>query len=346
MIRYNCQIKLPNFDLEAQQKLQGAAVLIVGMGGLGCPAAQYLVAMGVGKLGVADFDVVNLTNLHRQILYQPSDIGKLKTAAAFEKLSPQNLDCQIITHNIRVSYHNVINLIMPYDIIIDASDNFDTRYLLNDACVILGKPLVYGAIYQYEGQITIWNAKLADNQYGINYRDIFPDVEPEKIPNCSEGGVIPTIAGIIGIMQANETIKYICNLGDLLVGKMLVFDALTMQSRVFKTKLISQISIKNLIQPIEIEEVSFEQYQNDNEKYTLIDVRTIEEKDCFDIGGEHIPIQEFRAKCNQISLDKPIIIYCESGKRSTIAAQILKEKISHIQVFSLKNGLKGIMNND
>lgn len=339
MSRYSCQIKLPNFDEQAQQKLQNAAVLIVGMGGLGCPAAQYLVAMGIGKLGIADFDTVNISNLHRQILYQINDVGKLKIDAAYEKLKLQNTDCQIIKHKIKAKYYNIEELIEPYDVVIDASDNFETRYLLNDACVIAGKPLVYGAIYQYEGQVAIWNVKLSDNQYSANYRDVFPEVEPEKIPNCSEGGVIPTIAGIIGVMQANEAVKYICGLGELLVGKVLIFDALSMQSRIIKTKLVSQISIKNIAQPIEIEEINYKEFFENKNEYTLIDVRTFEEKLKFDLGGLHFPIQEFRTKVAEIPSEKPILIYCESGKRSMMAAQILKEKRPQLKVFSLENGI-------
>lgn len=219
--RYQCQIALPGFGISSQQLLENARVLIIGMGGLGCPSAQYLVSSGIGTIGIADDDTVSLSNLHRQILYTPEDTGLSKVEVAARRLQQQNPSVNIVTHNLRVTSENVINLISEYDLIIEGTDNFETKYLLNDACVLAGKPLIYGAIYQHEGQVSIWNVLQNDGTYSPNYRDVFPDIEASRIPNCREGGVIPTLAGIVGCMQANEAIKYITGCEDAFSGKTL-----------------------------------------------------------------------------------------------------------------------------
>ena len=193
---------LPGFEEKTQQLLQDAHVLIVGAGGLGCPTAQYLTSTGVGTIGIADPDIVSLGNLHRQILYTPDDVGKKKTEVACYRLQLQNPTVKLVAHDLSINPENVFEIIREYDIVVDCTDNFESRYLLNDACVISGKPLVYGAIYQYEGQVAVWNVKGLDGM-SPNYRDVFPSVDPTQVPNCSEGGVLPTIAGIIGCLQAN-----------------------------------------------------------------------------------------------------------------------------------------------
>src|SRR5437764_9525015 len=190
--RYSCQMALPDFGRSVQEKLKNSKVLIVGLGGLGCPAAQYLTAAGIGTIGLADHDTISISNLHRQILYNESEVGLKKTAVAIKRLICQNSGIIFNDHPVKVHSENVLEIVKEYDIIIDATDNFETRYLLNDACVLSGKPLVYGAIYQYEGQMAVWNLKNEDGTFSPNYRDLFPDVNPSQIPNCSEGGVIPT----------------------------------------------------------------------------------------------------------------------------------------------------------
>src|SRR5476651_1713166 len=181
--RYSCQVALPGFGARGQQLLQQARVLIVGMGGLGCPAALYLAASGIGTLGLADDDTVSISNLHRQVLYTPGDAGLPKVAVAVSKLQAQNPDIHIIAHRVKIANDNVLQLFEQYDIIVDGTDNFETRYLLNDAAVISGKPLVYGAIYQFEGQVAIWNIKNADGSRSPNYRDVFPEVDATQVPN-------------------------------------------------------------------------------------------------------------------------------------------------------------------
>lgn len=326
---------LPGFNEEAQQKLADAKVLVVGAGGLGCPVAQYLVSSGVGTIAIADDDVVSVKNLHRQILYTPVDADRKKVIAAAERLQTQNPAVQIIPLDMKVDATNVMNLVTAYDIVVDCTDNFETRYLLNDACVLSGKPLVYGAIYQYEGQVAVWNITNADDSRSPNYRDLYPDVNAAAIPNCADGGVIPTIAGIIGVMQANEVIKYITGIGELLAGRLLVFDAQTMQSRTIKLGNVTKINISSLPKTTTIQEITFEELQAGS--YTLIDVRTAEEREAFSIGGLHITLNEIANA--DIDTTKPIVCYCASGVRSAEAAKLLSAKYPTAEVYSLKGGL-------
>jgi molybdopterin/thiamine biosynthesis adenylyltransferase/rhodanese-related sulfurtransferase len=337
LTRYSCQMALPGFDEQAQQKLANAKVMVVGAGGLGCPTLQYLVSSGVGTICIADYDTVSIKNLHRQTLYTPADEGKKKAIIAKEKLQVQNPDINIVVHDVQVVNNNVLQLINGYDVIVDCTDNFETRYLLNDACVLSGKLLVYGAIYQYEGQVAIWNVRNADGTCSPNYRDLYPEANAAAIPNCAEGGVIPTIAGIIGCMQANEVLKYITGTGELLGGKVLIFDALTMQSRVIKIGSITKTNITALPSSNTVVELSQEDLEQNIDVYQLIDVRTIEERNEFNIGGIHMPLQEIIIA--KVNTDKPIVCYCTSGKRSSEAAKILQQRYPTINIYSLQGGL-------
>lgn len=340
-LRYSCQIALPGFSERSQLLLQNARVLVVGAGGLGCPAAQYLAAAGIGTLGIADFDIVSESNLHRQVLYGPADFGKKKVAVACERLQRQNPGIKLVQHGERITSQNVMQLIAGYDILVDGTDNFETRYLLNDAAVIKGIPVVYGAIYQFEGQAAVWNVKNARGENSPNYRDLFPSVNASQIPNCTEGGVIPTLAGIIGCIQANEVIKYITQTGELLAGKILVFDAQTLQSRVIKIGENSQVRITKLAETISIPVISADDLKNElaqNAIY-LVDVRTAEEREEFNIGGEHIPMTELADNVDVIVQNSKIVFYCATGKRSTEAAKVVKNKYPHANVFTLEAGL-------
>jgi len=341
-LRYSCQIALPGFAEEGQRRLQNARVLVVGSGGLGCPAAQYLAAAGVGTLGIADFDTVSLSNLHRQILYAPADAGKKKVVVACERLQQQNPGIQLVPHDLRVTSQNIMELISHYDVIVDGTDNFDTRYLINDAGVLAGKPVVYGAIYQFEGQVAVWNVKNENGTKSPNYRDLFPQVDAAQIPNCAEGGVIPTLAGIIGSMQANEVIKYITQTGDLLAGKVLIFDAQTMQSRVIKIGQVTHTHIGRLIETATVPVISAGELKTllNNTDIRLIDVRSEQERDAFDIGGEHIPIDEIENYVDRFDAGTKTIFYCASGARSAEAVKIIKKKYPEANVFSLDGGLK------
>jgi len=342
--RYSCQIALPGFSQSAQLLLQKARVLIVGAGGLGCPAAQYMAATGIGTVGIADFDTVSVSNLHRQILYTPEDAGLSKAAIACERLQKQNPGIKLVPHEIKIRSDNVLDIFQQYDLIVDGTDNFETRYLLNDAAVLLGKPLVYGAIYQFEGQVAVWNIKNTDGTFSPNYRDLFPEVDATQIPNCAEGGVIPTLAGIIGCIQANEVIKYITRTGELLAGKILMLDAQTLQSRIIKIGAVSKTKITALKQTINTPTISVTDLKKGLEKnlFELIDVRTERERDQFDIGGKHIPLIELEDHLEYFSGTGTKVLYCSTGKRSADAVKVIKQKYPNAKVFSLDGGLDTI----
>ncbi|GAA4314885.1 adenylyltransferase/sulfurtransferase MoeZ [Mucilaginibacter gynuensis] len=340
--RYSCQIALPGFSETSQRLLQQAKVLVVGAGGLGCPAAQYLAAAGIGTLGIADHDNVSVSNLHRQVLFGPADVGRNKAEVAAERLRLQNPAITIVPYNQKIVHENVLQLVAEYDIVVDCTDNFATRYLLNDAAVLAGKPVVYGAIYQFEGQVAIWNVRNSNGYYTPNYRDLFPKVNESQIPNCTEGGVIPTLAGIIGCMQANEVIKYISQNGELLTGKVLIFDAQSMRSRIIKIGNITQTYITAL--PISIEQpvitvADLKQALAAN-SVELIDVRNADERELFDIGGRHIPLNELENNIDQLNTDIVKVFYCASGIRSAEAVRLFKLKYPEVKAFSLEGGLK------
>lgn len=342
--RYHCQIALPGFGKESQHLLHNAKVLIVGAGGLGCPVAQYLTAAGIGTIGIADNDFVSMSNLHRQILYTPDDIGLLKVKVSSEKLQRQNPGIQIKALPLRVTSENVMDLIADYDLIVEGTDNFETKCLLNDACVLVGKPLVYGAIYQYEGQVSIWNVLQDDGSYSPNYRDVFPDAESSQVPNCSEGGVIPTLAGVVGCMQANEVIKYFTRSKDLLAGKLWLMDMMSGKTTIIKLKKQTStpiISLNESIQPITWEELD----KKKNEPATLlIDVRSEEEHQIFNIGGQNFPLDNLESHWDEIADFQQIILYCASGNRSSKAARMIKKVFPDSAVYSLKNGIESHRN--
>lgn len=223
--RYSRHIILPEVGGKGQKKLNNAKILVIGAGGLGCPVIIYLAAAGIGKIGVVDMDVVDLSNLQRQILHTTNDINKLKTLSVKEKVTALNPDVEIIQHNKKITSENALEIIKDYDVIIDGSDNFPTRYLVNDACVFENKPLIYGAIFRFEGQVTT----IIPND-GPCYRCLFPEPPPPgMIPSCQEAGVLGVLPGIIGVIQATEAMKYILNIGNLLKGRMMLYDALRME---------------------------------------------------------------------------------------------------------------------
>ncbi len=342
LLRYTCQMALPGFTEASQHALQSARVLIVGAGGLGCPAAQYLAAAGIGILGIADFDVVSIGNLHRQILFTPDEVGQKKALIACEKLQRQNPGIKLVPHVLKVTSDNIMALLQGYDLVLDGTDNFDTKYLLNDACVLAGKPLVYGAIYQFDGQVAVWNVRQPDGSFSPNYRDIYPEVDASRVPNCAEGGVIPTLAGMIGCMQANEVIKYFTKTGELLSGKLLLLDAQSMQSRIIKIGNVTKTSITALPQTEEVPTVSVQELQQrlNADDYVLVDVRSKTEREVFNIGGEHIPLDELTNDAPFLASAKPVILYCASGKRSGEAVKRLKKIYPDQKIYSLDGGIK------
>ena len=345
MLRYSCQMALPGFGEAAQEKLRRSKVLIIGAGGLGCPAAQYLASSGVGTLGIADYDKVSESNLHRQILYTPGDIGLMKAVVACERLQKQNPEITLKAITDKIASDNITPIISGYDILVDCTDNFETRYLINDAAVLSGKPVVYGAIYQYEGQVAVWNNLNNDGSRSSNYRDLYPQINASQIPSCADGGVIPVLAGIIGCMQAGEAIKWITQTGELLAGHLLMFDAQTMRSSIIKLRTVSKYKITKLTPGAIVATINAAELQEKllNENYQLVDVRTDHERDQFDIGGVHIEANEIEDHLTEFKPEKNYIFYCSSGKRSAEAVKLLSQKRPDIKAFSLENGLKSWM---
>ncbi|MFS4492356.1 ThiF family adenylyltransferase [Maribacter sp. 2308TA10-17] len=343
--RYTRQTILKGFGLEGQKKLVKAKILVIGAGGLGVPVLTYLNAMGVGKIGIVDNDVVSITNLHRQVLYDEGDIGESKVIAALKKLMAQNPDGEIVVYNTFLTTKNAIEIITDYDVVVDTSDNFPTRYLVNDACVILNKPFVYGALHGYEGQVSVFNYK-----GGPTYRCLFPQMPKEnEVPNCNEHGVLGIIPGIIGNLQALEAVKVIVGIGEVLSGKLLIFDGLQQSYQKIKFKLNSENRKRKKLQdfyewndPCEIiPNVSADELQNLlSDKAQIIDVRTIEEYENYHIPESiHIPLDSLETNSDKINFSIPVYLLCQSGKRSETAFRQLKEKHPESSLFSILGGL-------
>ena len=340
--RYARHIILPEIGLEGQQKLKQAKVLVIGAGGLGCPVLQYLTAAGVGVIGIVDFDIVDESNLQRQVLYSTEDIGKHKAEVAQEKLSKQNPFIRLNTYVLHLSSANALEILSLYDIVVDGSDNFATRYLVNDACVILKKPLVFGSIFKFDGQLSVFNYK-----DGPTYRCLYSEPPEEgTMPSCAEIGVIGVLPGIIGSLQANEVIKIITGIGEVVSGTLVLLDALTMQFTSFTIsansenkkiqKLIDYAVFCETIQEISAEDLK--QKIGKNEDFQLIDVREPEEYQLKNIGGTLIPLNTLAQNLDKISLEKEVIVHCASGARSKKAISFLKDK-GFKKVLNLKNGL-------
>ena len=346
--RYSRQTILPEIGMEGQQKLKNATVLIIGAGGLGCPVLQYLSAAGIGTIGIVDDDTVDESNLHRQIIYNISDIGKSKAMIAAEKLFLQNLHIKFNVFKNRLTKENAIAVISDYDIVVDCSDNFPTRYLVNDACVILKKPLVFGSVYQFEGQVSVFNYKL-----GPTYRCLFPDPPTESF-NCSEIGVIGVLPGITGTIQANEVIKMITGIGEVLSGKLLIIDALTLSFNTISftrteenTKMdklqdydgLCEIEKTNerIIKQITVSELKSK--LDKKEDLQIIDVRELYEYEICNLNGELIPLREVSKNLHKIAVKNPVIVYCHHGTRSAIAIKYMQENASFSNLYNLTGGI-------
>ena len=340
--RYARHLILPEIGLEGQQKLKKAKVLVIGAGGLGCPVLQYLTAAGIGTISIIDFDRVEESNLQRQILFSTEDIGKYKAEVAKEKLQKQNPFTNIVSHVIQLTSANALEIISQYDIIVDGSDNFATRYLVNDACVILNKVLVFGSIYKFDGQVSAFNYK-----NGPTYRCLYPEPPMDgEIANCAEVGVIGVLPGIVGSLMANEVIKIIAEIGDVLRGKLLMFDSLTMQFNTFDVILNPENKKINKLINYDIfcgtaKEISAGELKEkikQKQDFQLIDVREENEYQQKNIGGILIPLNTLENNLNKINKEKEIIVHCASGVRSKKAISILKEN-GYTKIYNLKNGL-------
>jgi len=361
LARYNRHIIIPGFGMEAQQKLKAAKVLVIGSGGLGSPALLYLAAAGVGTIGIVDFDVVDDSNLQRQVLFGVDEIGKPKVEAARRRIQSLNPYIKLNIYNTHLNSQNALDIVRDYDVIADGTDNFPTRYLVNDASVLLGKPNVYASIFQFEGQVSVFNYTDAQGNTGPNYRDLYPTPPPPGlVPSCAEGGVLGVLPGIIGSLQALEVIKVITGVGETLSGRFFLFDALNFESRTFKIKSREDnpISGKNptitglidyeqfcgmrAVEEAPLKEITAKElydWQVRGEKFQLIDVREPHEYDIVNLGGELIPLATVAANSDRIERDRKVVVHCKMGGRSAKAIRELEEKFGYTNLYNLKGGI-------
>ncbi|MDZ8186781.1 MAG: molybdopterin-synthase adenylyltransferase MoeB [Nostoc sp. ChiSLP02] len=347
--RYSRHLILPEVGLEGQKRLKAASVLCIGTGGLGAPLLLYLAAAGIGRIGIVDFDVVDTSNLQRQVIHGTSWVGKPKIESAKNRIHEINPHCQVDLYETRLSSENALEIFQPYDIVVDGTDNFPTRYLVNDACVLLNKPNVYGSIFRFEGQATVFNY-----EDGPNYRDLYPEPPPPgMVPSCAEGGVLGILPGIIGVIQATETVKIILGQGNTLSGRLLLYNALDMKFRELKLrpnpirpvieKLIDyeqfcgipQAKAQEAKQQMEIQEMTVkdlkELLDSGAQDFVLLDVRNPNEYEIAKIPGSVlVPLPEIEngngvAKVKEILNGHHLIAHCKMGGRSAKALAILKD---------------------
>jgi molybdopterin/thiamine biosynthesis adenylyltransferase/rhodanese-related sulfurtransferase len=359
ILRYSRHLIMPEVGMEGQLKLKRARVLLVGTGGLGAPLGLYLAAAGVGTLGIVDFDKVDFTNLQRQVAFGTSDVGRPKIEAAAERLGNLNPEIQIKSYETQLTSENALEIFRDYDIIVDGTDNFPTRYLVNDACVLLGKPNVYGSIFRFEGQASIFGYP-----DGPCYRCLYPEPPPPGlVPSCAEGGVLGVLPGIIGSIQAMETLKLILKTGEPLVGRLLLFDALGMKFRELKlrknpdcpvcgtnpsiTKLIDYAEfcgIRGEEAPApqtsvpEITPRELKSRLDRGDDLYILDVREPHEYQICNIGGHLIPLGDLSRRVNELDSAREIVAHCRSGKRSAEAAEFLR-KAGFKKIWNLKGGI-------
>ncbi|WP_121356614.1 HesA/MoeB/ThiF family protein [Flavisolibacter nicotianae] len=353
--RYQRQILLRDFGEKGQQQLFGASVLVVGAGGLGCPALQYLAAAGVGKIGIVDDDLVSLHNLHRQVLFTTEDIGKAKAGVAAKRLESLNPEIELATFPFRLTNQNALTIIGEFDIVLDATDNFASRYLINDACVLLHKPLVYGAISQFEGQVAVFQA--AENS--VNYRDLFPEPPPPgSVLNCAEAGVLGVLPGIIGTLQATEVIKLLTGIGKPLVNQLFTYNALTNESFVFDLATKKQTASLLPKTAAEYERLDYEWLCEGpvsvveemdtaafnaclhEDKTLVIDVREEgEQPEITSFSHRKLPLSRLKENIPAIDANT-VVLFCQSGKRSREAAALLSATFGKTKkIYSLKGGI-------
>ncbi|HPA35109.1 MAG TPA: molybdopterin-synthase adenylyltransferase MoeB [Chitinophagales bacterium] len=355
LARYSRHIIIPEFNIEGQKKLKAAKVLVIGTGGLGSPMLLYLAAAGVGTIGIVDFDVVDDSNLQRQVLFDVKDVGRPKVEAARERILGLNPHINVIAYNEHLSSKNALEIFKDYDVVADGTDNFPTRYLVNDACVLTGIPNVYASIYRFDGQVSVFNYN-----NGPNYRDLYPEPPPPGlVPSCAEGGVLGVLPGIIGSLQANEVIKVITGIGETLSGRLFSFDALNFTTRIFKVAKDKNNpltgehpTLKELIDyqqfcgivpeavPV-VKEISVQELKQKfdaKEDFQLIDVREQHEYDFVNLGAELIPLNSITEQQHRIARDKPVVVHCKAGTRSAKAIAAL-EQYGFTNLYNLKGGI-------
>src|SRR6185503_5029608 len=359
--RYSRHLIMPEVGMDGQKKLKAGSVLCIGAGGLGSPVAMYLAAAGVGTLGIVDFDVVDFSNLQRQILHGTPDVGRTKLASAKDRLNAINPNVQVDTYETALSSENALTLFEPYDVIVDGTDNFPTRYLVNDACVLLGKPNAYGSIFRFEGQASVFGAK-----DGPCYRCLYPEPPPPGlVPSCAEGGVLGVLPGIIGMVQATEAVKIILGIGEPLIGRFMIYDALKMRFRELKlrkdpdcpvcgthptvTELIDYEQFCGVVpaapEPVavnnatEITSVELKQRLDRGDKLRIVDVREPNEYQINKIAGSLlIPLGDVPKRYNELDPDEEIVVQCKMGGRSAKAADFLRS-VGYKRVLNLKGGI-------
>ena len=353
--RYSRHLMMPEVTPDGQRRLKAARVLCIGAGGLGSPAALYLAAAGVGTIGIVDFDSVDLSNLQRQILHGTKDIGRSKLESARNRLRDINPEIAIELHECRFSSENAPELVAKYDVIVDGSDNFPTRYLSNDVCVFAQRPNVYGSVFRFEGQTTVFAPHLG----GPCYRCLFPEPPPpDSVPNCAQAGVLGVLPGIIGMLQAIEAIKLIVGIGDPLIGRLLHFDALKLKFRELKLRrdLGCPVCGENptIFSPVdydqfcgarregEIPAISVQELKRKmdaREPFELIDVREIFEYEIARIdGAKLIPLGEVGDRVNELQHEQPIVVHCHSGRRSAEAVRLLQQR-GFANIYNLEGGI-------
>lgn len=343
--RYARHIAIPAVGWQGQEKLKNAKVLVIGCGGLGCPLLQYLTAAGIGMIGIVDDDVVSTSNLQRQILFTQDDIGKQKVEVAKHKLAQLNPHVKIEIFAERLTSGNALRVFADYDIVCDGTDNFPTRYLVNDACVLYNKINVFAAVNRFDGQVSVFN-----HRSKINYRDLFPHPPNlDEVQNCAEAGVLGTMCGIVASIQANEVLKLILGIGDILDGKLLRLDGLSLVQSVFTIPKNPDIIIETLIdydffcntmRP-SVKEITADELRRmieNMEDFQLIDVREPYEHELKNIGGELIPMSAVLSNQHKISREKKVVVYCKSGVRSAAVIRNL-EKTGFSGLYNLKGGI-------
>jgi sulfur-carrier protein adenylyltransferase/sulfurtransferase len=359
ILRYSRHLIMPEVGMEGQLKLKNAKVLLIGTGGLGAPLGLYLAAAGVGKLGLVDFDIVDFTNLQRQVTFGSADVGKAKTEAARNRLSSLNPDIHIDTFETKLTSENALELFKDFDIIVDGTDNFPTRYLVNDACILLGKPNVYGSIFRFEGQVTVFGMP-----EGPCYRCLYPEPPPPGlVPSCAEGGVLGVLPGIVGSIQAMETIKLILGRGDNLIGRLLLFDALAMKFRELKLRKNANCpmcgqhrTINQLIDyyefcgvrgeeapgpDVQVPEITPRELKmrlDRGDDLYILDVREPHEYQICNLNGHLIPLGELPRRVHELDSSREIVAHCRSGKRSAEAVDFLR-KAGFKKTLNLKGGI-------
>ena len=359
ILRYSRHLIMPEVSMEGQLKLKQAKVLLIGSGGLGAPLSLYLAAAGVGRLGLVDFDKVDFTNLQRQVIFGTSSVGRSKLEAARERLADLNPQIQIDTYETRLTSENALDILRGYDIIVDGTDNFPTRYLVNDASVLLGKPNVYGSIFRFEGQVSIFGYP-----EGPCYRCLYPEPPPPGlVPSCAEGGVLGVLPGIIGALQAMETLKLVLGKGQPLVGRLLQFDALAMRFREFKLRKNPQCpvcgehpTLSRLIDyeefcgvrgeeapppTVQVPEIAPRELKarlDRGDDVFILDVREPHEYQICNLGGYLIPLGDLPRRAHELDSSREIVAHCRSGKRSAEAVEFLR-KSGFRKIWNLKGGI-------